>query len=135
MVTSTPRIRLPRVLRLGMLALLAAPGPACVARLVNKHFPPIDTTAKKLEAISTSQQQLAALPARDVQMNASRSDLQAVVAPAVMGAVPGLTRLDLSLAKPAETITNQAGETLRYRNPPKPTAPLHVTLLPGDSVV
>ena len=44
---------------------------------------------------------------------------------------PAESMLDLSLAKPAETITNQAGETLRYRNPPKPTPPLHVTLLPG----
>lgn len=44
---------------------------------------------------------------------------------------PAESLLDINLGKPAETLTNQAGETLRVRTPPKPAAPLHVALLPG----
>lgn len=44
---------------------------------------------------------------------------------------PAESMLDLTIGKPAETLTNQAGETVRIRGPAKPTAPLHVTLLPG----
>jgi hypothetical protein len=70
----------------------------CVTRLVNRQFPPVDTTKVKLRAIETSREVLGTLPKADVYLNISASDLQAMVAPEVEAAVKGVSDLRLRLA-------------------------------------
>ncbi len=71
----------------------------CVRALVNKQFPPVNTTKAKLNAIETSRQALGALRKADVYVNISVVDLQSIVAPEVERAVKGLSNLKLHLAE------------------------------------
>jgi hypothetical protein len=71
----------------------------CVRALVNKQFPPVNTTQEKLNAIEASRQTLGTLQTADVYLNISAADLQAIVAPEVEAAVKGLSNLKLRLAE------------------------------------
>ena len=71
----------------------------CVRALVNKQFPPVDTTQAKLGAIETSRKALGTLQKADVYVNISAADLQTIVAPEVEHAVQGLSNLKLRLAQ------------------------------------
>lgn len=86
-------------LRAPLLLLVALSANGCVSALVNKQFPPVDTTQAKLTAIETSRQALAALHKADVYLNISAADLQSIVAPEVERAVKGLSNLTLRLAE------------------------------------
>jgi hypothetical protein len=70
----------------------------CVRALVNKQFPPVDTTKARIDAIDASRKELAKLTRADVYVNLSPQDLQDYVAKAVDDAVDGLSDLRVRVA-------------------------------------
>lgn len=86
-----------RMVVTGLVVMLVLSSSGCVKKLVNNAFPPIDTLAKKRQAVAESETTLQSLPRVDLYANIGAADIKRIITPSLLAAIPELKSLDISL--------------------------------------